>query len=216
MFGVEVLRKIWGKIDKWYQKKVGAVMIPGSKHNLLLICYHEYQGKKQVITNDGVIIKPGDPVGELHLNNKKITELAAGPSERSMEWRLFEILRQEFASLADLGAAGLIPVNVRAFYGVNVLAAGARRLGFTLIPVAPGWGRWWLGLWESTLRLVYYSFKTKKKASLKRTMNPYEIWISSDELIRKYQKPSQKPSQKPFVNRPKKTGSDGAGRIQRD
>ncbi len=192
MLGAGILRKIWERIDGLYQKKVGAVAIPGSQNSLLLICYHDYQGKKSVVTKDGVTINPGDPVGEFHFNNKKITELAAEPSERSMEWRLFEMIKDEFATIAEASAGGLIPSNVRAFYGVNVLAAGAKRLGFTLVPLDPGWNRWWLGLWESVLRLVYYSFKTKKKAALKRTMDPYEIWITSSELIRKHQHPNRR------------------------
>lgn len=194
MLGARILRKIGEKIDARYQKKVGAVTIPGSQNNLLLICYHPYQGKKTVVTNDGITIDPGDPVGELHFNNKKITELAAEPSERSMEWRLIEILKAEFTTLAEACAAGLIPGNIRAFYGVNVMAAGAKRMGFTLVPIAPGWNRWWLGFWESVLRLVFYSFKTKKKASLKKTMDPYEIWISRNELIWKYQNSNRRKS----------------------
>ncbi|MGE5604976.1 MAG: YkoP family protein, partial [Bacteroidota bacterium] len=142
MLGVGILRKIGEKIDARYQKKVGAVTIPGSLNNLLLVCYHNYQGKREVITNDGVTVNPGDPVGELHFNNKRITELAAESSERSMEWRLIEILKAEFAALAEASAGGLIPGNIRAFYGVNVLAAGAKRMGFTLVPIAPGWNRW--------------------------------------------------------------------------
>lgn len=192
MLGAGLLRKIGEKIDERYQKKVGAVTIPGSDRNLLLVCYHHYQGKKPVVTEDGVTVNPGDLVGELHFNNKKITEIAAEPSERSMEWRLFEILKAEFSFLAEASASGLIPGDVKAFYGVNVLAAGAKRLGFTLVPLEPGWNRWWLGFWESVLRLVYYSFKTKKKASLKRTMDPYEIWITSGELMRRYQRSTTK------------------------
>ncbi len=194
MIGAGIIRKLLGKIDKHYQKKVGAVTIPGSKNDLLLICFHTYHGKKQVVTNDRVTIKPGDPVGELHFNNKRITEIAASPSDRSMEWRLFEMLKAEFAALAEAYVAGSIPSDVKAFFGVNVLAAGAKRLGFTLVPIPPGWNRWWLGFWESVLRLIFYSFKTKKKASLKRTMDPYEIWISSDELIRRFKQPTQKAS----------------------
>lgn len=189
MLGAGLLRKVVEKIDVLYQKKVGAVTIPGSANDLLLICYHAYRGKNPVVTSDRVTINPGDLVGELHLNNKKITELAAWPSERSMEWRLLEILKAEFTELAKASTGGLIPENVRAFYGVNVLAIGAKRLGFTLVPLAPGWSRWWLGLWESVLRLIFYSFKTKKKVLLKRTMAPYEVWISRDELFRKYHHP---------------------------
>ncbi len=186
MINVGFIRKIGEKIDERYQKKVGAITLPGSKNGLLMVCYHDYQGKKRVVINDGVIINPGDPVGELHFNNKKITEIAALPSERSMEWRLFEIIKAEFKILAEAIEAGFVPGNIKAFYGVNVLSAGAKRLGFTLIPLPPGWDRWWLGFWESVLRIVYYSFKTTKKASLKRTMDPYEIWISCNELVRKY------------------------------
>ncbi len=198
MLGARIFRKIGERIDEEYQKRVGAITIPGSKNGLLLICYHDYQGNKPVVTNDGVTINPGDPVGELHFNNKKITELAALPSDRSMEWRLFEIIKAEFATLTQASAAELIPNNVKGFYGVNVLAVGAKRLGFTLVPIPPGWNRWWLGFWESVLRLIYYSFKTKKKASIKRTMDPYEIWISRDELTRKYKNPTSKVS----LNRP--------------
>lgn len=180
------LRKIGEKIDERYQKKVGANPIPGSVNGLLLVCYHNYHGKKPVVTNDGVVINPGEPVGELHFNNKKITEIGAEPSERSLEWRLLEILKKEFRILAEAIDAKLVPGNIKAFYGVNVLEAGAKRLGFTLVPIPTGWERWWLGFWESMLRLIYYSFKTKKKARLKRTMNPYEIWISGNELLRRY------------------------------
>lgn len=192
MLSARIFRKIGERIDEYYQKKVGAITIPGSNHDLLMICFHDYQGKKQVITKDGVTIDPGDPVGELHFNNKRITEIAALASERSMEWRLFEMLKAEFAALAEAGVGGLIPSKVKAFFGVNVLAVGAKRLGFTLVPIPPGWNRWWLGFWESVLRLIYYSFKTKKKVSLKRTMDPYEIWISSDELIRKFKQSTLK------------------------
>lgn len=192
MLGAGLFRKIGERIDESYQKKVGAITIPGTKNGLLLVCFHEYEGKKQVVTNDRVIINPGDLVGELHFNNKRITELAEEPSERSMEWRLFEILKAEFAALAEASAAGTLTKNVKAFYGVNVLAAGAKRLGFTLIPIPKGWNRWWLGFWESVLRLVYYSFKTKKKALIKKTMDPYEIWISSSELVRRFMKPASK------------------------
>lgn len=186
MFGVKTLRKIGGVIDRRYLKKVGATSISGSEQKLLLICFHSYEGKQPVNTADGIIIKPGDVVGELHLSNIKITQIAEETKGRSLEWQLMEMLKEEFRMLAKAAVAGLIDEHIKGFYGVNVLAAGAKRMGFTLIPVPPGWNRWWLGFWESTLRLIYYSFKTKKKAKLQRTMDPYEIWISRQELIRKY------------------------------
>jgi hypothetical protein len=188
MNGVTTLRRIGQAIDRRYLKKVGAISIPGSSIGLLLVCFHEYEGKKPIELKEKTIIHPGDRVGEFHFSNIRITEIADEPSDRSMEWRLLEMLRQEFAALAIACHNGTIDPDIKGFYGVNVLAAGAKRLGFTLIPIPKGWDRWWLGFWESMLRLIYYSFKTKKKATLKRTMDPYEIWMSRGHIIKQFLK----------------------------
>ncbi|WP_132016014.1 YkoP family protein [Hydrogenispora ethanolica] len=187
MMGVSILRRIGQAIDRSYLNKVGAAPIPGSDLGLLLVCYHSYEGKQTIELSDHTVIRPGQTVGELHFSNIRITEIAA-QSERSLEWQLMEMLKQEMGTLAKACAAGLIPETVEAFYGTNVLAAGARRLGFTLIPIPKGWNRWWIGFWESVLRLVYYSFKTSKKTSLKRTMDPYEVWMSRAQLLQRLAK----------------------------
>jgi hypothetical protein len=186
MIGKKIFRKFGEAIDRRYLKKVAATPVPGSKVNLLLICFHKYEGKNFIETADKVMINPQDPIVELHLSNIRITEIAGEASEVSLEWRLFGMMKEEFGHLADACVKKVIPDNVKAFYGVNVLPAAAKRLGFTLVPIPKGWNRWWLGFWESILRLVYYSYKTKKKASLQRTMDPYEIWLSREELIRRY------------------------------
>lgn len=193
MFGVGVLRRVGAAIDRRYLKKVGAVPIPGSENGLVLYCFHPYAGKQTVPIPDAVAIRPGDTVAELHLSNIRITEIAreheAGQSGRPLEWRLMEILRSEFKLLAKACQAGLIPPAVNAFYGVNVMGPATKRLGFTRIPIPQGFNRWWLGFWESLLRKVYYSFQTRKKVTLQKTMNdPFEIWISRGELMRRYLK----------------------------
>jgi hypothetical protein len=188
MSGMMFLRKIGQAVDRHYLKKAGAMGIPGSNEQLLLFCFHPYAGKERIRLEDGTVIEPGEPVAELHLSNIRVTQIAAEPSERTMEWRLLGLLKAEFTILAEACVDGKISDQVKAFYGVNVLVAGARRLGFTLVPIPKGWNRLWLGFWESLLRLVYYSFKTKKKAALQRTMDPFEVWISRPELIRRYYK----------------------------
>jgi hypothetical protein len=182
---MKILRRWAIAIDRRYLKKAGAASVPGSRYKLLLACYHPYHGKRPVVLPDGVIIQPGELVGEFHLANTRIMEIAA-ENKPGLQWRLLEMLTDEFTVLAIAAHAGELPRPVRAFYGVNVLPAGARRLGFVLIPIPKGWDRLWLGFWESLLRLVYYSFQTTKKATIRRTMDPYEIWITGVELERRY------------------------------
>lgn len=186
MSGFKWLRALGEAIDRHYLKKVDAVAIPGSQSKLLLLCYHPYQGKQSLVLDNQTTVVPGSKVGEFHLSNTRITEIAKEESSRPLEWRLLHLLKEELTVLAEACFKGEIDEEVQAFYGVNVLVAGARRLGFTLVPIPRGWNRWWLGFWESLLRLIYYSYQTKKKAVLQKTMDPYEVWITRDELVRRY------------------------------
>jgi hypothetical protein len=183
---LKLLRRIGHAIDRYYLKRAGATVIPGSEAGLLLLCYHPYHAQHELILDEQILIKPGALVGEFHLSNLRITEIAADPVGGSLEWRLLATLKTEFKTLATACVRGTIPETVQGFYGINVLAAGAKRLGFSLVPLPKGWSRWWLGFWESCLRLLFYSYQTKKKAALQRTMDPYEVWISRRQLINRY------------------------------
>jgi hypothetical protein len=185
---INILRSIGQTIDRYYLKKAGATAIPGSNLGLLLLCYHPLQSREAVVLDEQTVYQPGATVGEFHLSNIRITEFGNEPSQRSLEWRILEMLKAEFTTLAKACVEGVIPEAVQGFYGVNVLVAGAKRLGFTLVPIPQGWSRWWLGFWESCLRLLFYSYKTKKRAALQRTMDPYNVWISRAELIKRYYK----------------------------
>ncbi|HYH02545.1 MAG TPA: hypothetical protein VEC37_05555 [Bacillota bacterium] len=188
MSGFKWLRRMGEAVDRHYLKQVNAFAIPGSRLGLLLLCYHPYQGKQPLLLDDQTTITQGAIIGEFHLGNTRITEIAKESSPRPLEWRLMQMLKGELAVLAEACIKGEIAGEVQAFYGVNVLVAGARRLGFTLVPLPKGWKRWWVGFWESLLRLIYYSYQTKKKAVLQKTMDPYEVWITRDELVRRYTK----------------------------
>lgn len=185
MSEVTILQKFGMAIDRRYLKKAGATTIPGSKYEVLLICFHPYTGKAPLHLN-GTIINPGDMVAEFHLSNLRVAAMGRDESSRSMEWRLLESLKSEFTTLAKSCSSNEIPFSVQGFYGVNVLTAGAKRLGFTLVAIPKGWNRWWLGFWETILRKIFYSYKTKKKATFQKTKNAYEIWITREELIKRY------------------------------
>ncbi|MGE5581527.1 MAG: YkoP family protein [Bacillota bacterium] len=186
MSGATLMQRLGMAIDRRYLKKAGAVPIPGSKLGLLMICYHPYHGKTALKLPEGVLINPEDPIAEFHLSNHRILEISQEQSERSMEWRLLEMLKEEFSALAKACSEKQVPAEIKGFYGVNVLTAGAKRLGFTLVPIPKGWEQRWLGFWETILRKIFYSFKTKKKASFQKTKTPYEVWITREQLIKRY------------------------------
>jgi hypothetical protein len=176
-------RRIMEKIDERYLSSVNARPVKGSNLKLLLICFHPYEGIGAELP-DKTTIKPGDQVVELHLSNKKIASYTESQG-KTPEWQILQDLRQEFSLLAREVIEGSIPEDVKGFYGVNVLPAGARRLGFTLIPLPQGWNRIWLAWWESLIRRVYY-YNPDKKTDFGKTKNAYEIWLSRSGLIKRY------------------------------
>lgn len=185
MFRAKILRRLGEAVDRYYLRRAGAGPIPGSQLGLLLICYHPFHGSRAVTLSNGVVIHPGDPVVEFHLANQEVVALG-NRSGQGLQWQLLESLRGELTKLAEACRMGVVPPKVQGFYGINVMPAAARRLGFTLIPLPPGWERWWLGFWESLLRVVFYSFPAAKAPRLARTMDPQQIWLTRAELVRRY------------------------------
>lgn len=186
MIGAKLFQKIGLAIDRRYLQKAGAIPVPGSEEKLLLVCFHPYHGTQPVVLPDQTKIHPGEQVGELHLSNLRVLEMGNENEGSSMDWRMIQTVRRELALLGQACQNGTIPETIQGFYGVNVLPAAVKRLGFTLFPIPKGWDRIWLGFWESFLRKVFYSFKTTRKVKLNRTNDPYEIWISRREIIRRY------------------------------
>lgn len=167
-------------VDRIYLQRAGVTSIPGSRFNLLLVGFHAYRGRWLPLDDDHGI-QPGEMVGEFHLNNTRIIRMATENNGRSMEWRLLEALNDELDCLAVACINGHISDTVRGFYGINILAAGARRLGLTLVPVPGGWNRLWLTLWGSWLRRVYYAYRPHRTGKF-TVLPPYEMWISRSRL----------------------------------
>jgi peptidoglycan-N-acetylglucosamine deacetylase len=79
-----------------------------------------------VILRDGTVVDVGDPIIELHLDNRRLAQVGAA---RMPPWALLRLFRDDLAALGrDIAEGRLGPV--RALRGVTLLAAAAPRLGF--------------------------------------------------------------------------------------
>lgn len=172
---MKFFQKIMIVIDKYYLKREQAVLIPNSQLQMLKICYHQYEGRVEREI-DGVKIAPGDMVGELHIVNSKILEIASEKSKRPIEWRLIELFRREIVALSEACVSGEIPIEVKGFFGISVLSTGIARLGFTIIPLS-GAKAFMIGFWETLLRRIYYSFK-RHRSNLPWVMPVSEVWLT--------------------------------------
>lgn len=170
---------LWERI----KRRMEPVMpIPGAPHGLFLIHIGRYHGRP-ITLPDGTTISRGDLVYELHLNNQQLAR-AEG------DLGLIPQLRADLRALAAwVRRSGSLP-GPRALYGFSLMSPGARRLGFTTrdrpLTLKVRLDRFFLvGL------LALYNVRGVERLRRGTTYRhyPQEIWMSLDELMRRYGTP---------------------------
>lgn len=164
----ELIERSIVNLNKWKH-------IPNSKRKLLYICPHVYKGRTIEIS-DGTVIKNGDLVGEMHIDNLKINGL-----ENDYR-KLFRILKEELQDLSYVIINEKGFGEIKAYHGTTLLYPLAKKQGFTIVEIDKGLKKYFLILWENLLRFVF-----KKESKIRDGFRtPKECWISKDQLLQKY------------------------------
>jgi hypothetical protein len=138
-----------------------------------------YRGQTTQL-RDGTLVRRGDRILHLHLDNRVVAGLAERGSPNP--WSLIEQAGRDLDVLAELVASGALG-DVRAVRGVTVLARGAARLGFEIRPL-PRNLRW--SLIRNLSALVVASNHPGGAKELDRGLDwPGEVWLSSGALERR-------------------------------
>ena len=169
---------LFRRLDRWLVSRRSWQHVPASEDKFFYVDIQKYRGKPIVIS-DQVIIKPGDLLGEIHLDNNKLrnTDLDL----RSM----IRLLRQELNALAKVTRDDKNFQKVSAYWCRTVLYAFLTREGFTTREVDSRFLQLFLAFWENTLKYVY----TKKRHI--RLRKPMESWISKEKLLERLKRNDQ-------------------------
>lgn len=171
------LLRVWPIWERVARRIWLTTPIPGAPHNLFALHLTHYHGVPLPLP-DGTVIQDGDPVGELHMNGAIVSQMVGRHS-----MHMLPATRDDLRALA----AYTVQSDVKAFYGVTLLAAGTVRFGFTRRPL-PINARRRLERFFQTGLLALYSPEglARLTRGQARDAYPEEIWISRDELIRRY------------------------------
>jgi MFS family permease len=167
---------VWERINSLFHPLHA---VPGAPYNLFLTRFGRYHGRPMTLP-DGTTIRSGDRVLELHANNHFLAQLSGG----------LALVRQARGDLAALAAWTLqpeYPVGVRAIYGFTMLSRGLPRLGFTVrdrrVTLYVRLQRFYfLGL----MALYHGHGLERLREGTTLSHYPQEIWMSIDELRRRY------------------------------
>jgi hypothetical protein len=131
-----------------------------------------YRGPS-VRLRDGTVVERGDEVLELHLNNARLSRLAA--TRPRGHWDALHAAKTDAADLMSRLAAGEFP-GVKALHGVTLFGLAARWAGFEVRETAPGLGQRLQHLFLRGLARIYEPGPAPQRRPTNPGPAPCEVW----------------------------------------
>jgi hypothetical protein len=175
-----LLQRVLDRLERWVIRREDYRPIGGGGY-LFRLKVARYR-RARVVLNDGTVLNPGDPVGELHMDNRFAAALHDGGKGA---FRLRRELFRAFPALARDLAARPEYRDIKAVGGASLFwrAGGlAERVGFQMQPLPP-FTRWWLGTWERILLAAYHP-EGRRRLTQGRPAVLQQMWMTRRALER--------------------------------
>ncbi|WP_052703028.1 polysaccharide deacetylase family protein [Paenibacillus beijingensis] len=148
-------------------------------------------GGPPVKLEDGVTLSKGDPIAELHFDNRMLQNVARhSSSPLGVAIHLLRVMEKALPLLASSLLADPKAENIRAVYGITMIHRGASRLGFDVVELPENWfariSRIYLRL---LFRILTSNRAPRKKRSAgaggtKNSMSPRMLLMSRERILR--------------------------------
>ncbi|QAV21629.1 hypothetical protein PC41400_04675 [Paenibacillus chitinolyticus] len=160
---------------------------PGdSEHRFLHYRIRAYHGQELVL-EDGEIIRPGDKVAELHLDNEWLRQ--AGSQNSSMMKLAVQMIRAMDKSMPRLAHRLLTDptlADLKGVYGISMIHRGTKQFGFTVLPLHNRLWRWSSTLYLRVLLGMLHPGGFGRLQENTARLNPRIIAMSTSQMKKRY------------------------------
>lgn len=162
--------------------------LPTGTDSMIALHFTRHHGKP-VRLNDGTAVHSGDGLAEIHFNNHLLAETMTEGTEFAA-WSGMTMFRRDLQTIAQWMQQPDFPHRVRAVYGISLFAPACARFGMTVRSRPRGIHAWFDRLFLHGLLILYSSGGAGRLSyGSSRGMYPAEVWLSSQELIRRFGRP---------------------------
>ncbi len=174
-----------GAYDTAYRWIHGLIGPEAEVGPLLRLRVTRYRGRPFTLA-DGTPIRRGDAIGEIHLNNERVAALDDGGSRsRQVGFDAVRAFRASLAALAERARENPRYRAARAFTAATIFYRGTERLGFEVRPLPRPRLAWFVAAFQRRL-LAHFHPLGRRRPGRRRFAEARQIWISRDELLRRY------------------------------
>jgi hypothetical protein len=155
--------------------------IAGAPRGVFQVTLVEYRDDPFTLP-DGTQVKTGDLVCRLHISNPVLMQVVPRGT-----WQVQSAMMGDLRALARSMERGDLPPDIRALFGVTILARASSRLGFIVRPRRRTLKAYLDRIYRQGL-LALYCPRGVGRLAHRRTLAswPDEVWISRAELVRRY------------------------------
>lgn len=150
---------------------------------LLYVGCARYRGPARVFA-DQTELRPGEPVGTLHVNNTLIASLyeTDGAGQR-VALAFSRLLLASLESLAAKAQTDPWLRDIPVYQGINWFRSRGKRIGFEVEALAGGLRA---GLLRWHFRLLLYAFAGGNESWKTRPIQPHLFWLTRRQLIKHF------------------------------
>lgn len=165
--------------------------IPHATANIFHVQFTHWSGRP-ITLSDSTHIAKGDRLVVLHINNHLLAETMT----RTPSWRpVLRLMADDLRALAAWSQTPEFPTGVRAVYGLTLFSRAAPRLGFTIRSRPRTIHNRLDRFFMMGLLAIYNPLGTERlQQGTTYTSYPEEVWMSRQELLRRYSATVRQPS----------------------
>lgn len=181
----KMLVALWMQWEKLFHRLFH--VRPVDSHNPFLhvrVC--TYNGKPILLT-DGEVIRKGDRVVELHLDNHLLFEMGMqARSSVQLAVQMIRAMEDLLPKLSELMVTDRAFNNVKGVYGISMIHRGTKKFGFSVMNLSSGIFTNLTKIYLKLLMFIVHPQGKKRLDQKKELLTPKMIAISTKQLQRGY------------------------------